>query len=42
MCGSKFNINWEKNCPYTENQRNAQKLEFLGEFKTKIENILGD
>jgi hypothetical protein len=28
-------------CTYTENTRNAQKVEYLGEFETKIENILG-
>ncbi len=28
-------------CTYTENTRNAWKFEYLGEFETKIENILG-
>jgi hypothetical protein len=26
---------------YTENTQNAQKVEYLGKFGTKIENILG-
>ncbi len=30
----------ERICTYTENTRNAQKVEYLGEFETKIENIL--
>ncbi len=28
-----------KLCVYTENMQNAQKVEYLGEFKTKIEII---
>ncbi len=26
---------------HTENTRNAQKVEYIGKFKTKIENFLG-
>ncbi len=31
----------EQICTYTENTRNARKGKYLGEFKTKSENILG-
>ncbi len=31
----------ERICMYTVNMRNAWKVEYLGEFETKIENILG-
>jgi hypothetical protein len=31
----------EQICKYTENTWNAQKVEYLSEFKTKNENVLG-
>jgi hypothetical protein len=31
----------EQICRYTENTQNAQKVEYLSEFKNKVENILG-
>jgi hypothetical protein len=37
-------VHWEhaeRICAYTENTRNAQQVEYLGELETKIENILG-
>ncbi len=30
----------EQICTYTENTQNAQKVEYLDKFETKIENIL--
>ncbi len=34
-------INVGQICTYTENTQNAQKVEYLSEFKNKVENILG-
>jgi hypothetical protein len=34
--------NAERICSYTENTENAQKVEYIIDFKTKIKNILGD
>jgi hypothetical protein len=42
--GMNLFIHWEYAewiCTYAENTRNARKVEYLGDFETKIKNILG-
>ncbi len=44
ICGMNLFVYWEYAewiCTFTENTRNARKIEYLGKFETKIKNILG-